>query len=130
MSYSISFPNMFNKSTTNLEKDFDAIRQNIVLLLGSNKGGLFGDPWFGTDIKQVLWDPNHRDILTDIIRDQIFESINTYMPNNISINRNDITINIVDNYANVQINLSAYTNKENDLLNISLLNDIDTNTNE
>ena len=38
MSYSISFPDIFNKSTINLEKDYDAVRQNIVLLLGSNKG--------------------------------------------------------------------------------------------
>ena len=119
---------MFSKSTTNLEKDFDAIKQDVVLLLASNKGGLYGDPWYGTNVKQVLWDPNHRDILTDIIRDHIFESINTYMPNNITINREDITVNIVDNYANVQINLSAYTNKRNDMLNISLLNESNTNT--
>lgn len=125
MSYSISFPDIFNKSTINLEKDYDAVRQNIVLLLGSNKGGLYGDPWFGTDIKSVLWDPNHRDILNDIIKDQIFESIYSYMPNNIEIKRDDVNINIVDNYANVEINLSAYSNKENDMLNISLLNEND-----
>lgn len=125
MSYSISFPDIFNKSTVNLEKDYDAVRQNIVLLLGSNKGGLYGDPWFGTDIKSILWDPNHRDILNDIIKDQIFESIYSYMPNNIEIKRDDVTINIVDNYANVEINLSTYSNKENDMLNISLLNEND-----
>lgn len=125
MSYSISFPNIFNKSTVNLVKDYDAIKQNIILLLGSNKGGLYGDPWFGTSIKQILWDQNHRDILTDIVIDHIYEAINTYMPNNISIKRDDIQINIVDkyNYAGVQINLSAYSNKENDMLNISLLNE-------
>ena len=123
MSYSISFPDIFNKSTINLKRDYDAV--NIVLLLGSNKGGLYGDPWFGTDIKSVLWDPNHRDILNDIIKDQIFESIYSYMPNNIEIKRDDVTINIVDNYANVEINLSAYSNKENDMLNISLLNEND-----
>ena len=128
MSYSINFPDIFNKSTVNLVKDYDAIRQNLILLLGSNKGGLFGDPWFGTNVKQILWDQNHRDILTDIVQDQIFEAIYSYMPNNVKINRDDITINIVDNYANVQINLSAYSNKENDMLNISLLNESDMTT--
>ena len=123
MSYSISFPDIFRKSSVNLESDYDAVKQDLILLLGSNKGGLYGDPWFGTDIKQVLWDPNHRDILTYIVRDQIFEAIYSYMPNNIKINRNDIVVNIIDNYANVQINLSAYSNKENDMLSIDLLNE-------
>lgn len=123
MSYSISFPDIFGKSSVNLESDYDAVKQDLILLLGSNKGGLYGDPWFGTDIKQVLWDPNHRDILTYIVRDQIFEAIYSYMPNNIKINRNDIVVNIIDNYANVQINLSAYSNKENDMLSIDLLNE-------
>lgn len=123
MSYSISFPNMFNKSHINLEKDYDAVKQNLILLLGSNKGGLYGDPWFGTNIKSILWDQNHRDILTNIVKEQIYESIHSYMPNNIVIKPNDIVVNIIDNYANVQINLSAYSNKENDMLNINLLNE-------
>ena len=125
MSYAISFPNMFNKSTTNLEKDYDAIRQDVILLLGSNKNGLYGDPWFGTNVKQILWDQNHRDILTDVVQDQIFEALNSYMANNVEIKREDIEITIIDNYANVQINLSAHSNKENDMLNISLLNESD-----
>lgn len=125
MSYSISFPNIFNKSTTRLKSDYDAIRQNIVLLLASNKGGLFGDPWYGTDIKSVLWEPNHRDILINIIQDQIYEAIYSYMPNNIEIKKDDIKIRILDNYANVQINLSAYSNRENDMLSIDLLNEND-----
>lgn len=123
MSYSISFPNMFNKSHINLEKDYDAVKQNLILLLGSNKGGLYGDPWFGTNIKSILWDQNHRDILTNIVKEQIYESIHSYMPNNIVIKPNDIVVNIIDNYANVQINLSAYSNKENDMLSINLLNE-------
>lgn len=125
MSYSISFPNMFNKSTTRLKYGYDAIRQNIILLLASNKGGLFGDPWYGTDIKSVLWEPNHKDILINIIQDQIYEAIYSYMPNNIEIKKDDIEIKILDNYANVQINLSAYSNKENDMLSINLLNEND-----
>lgn len=125
MSYSLSFPNMFNKSTTRLKNGYDAIRQNIILLLASNKGGLFGDPWYGTDIKSVLWEPNHRDILINIIQDQIYEAIYSYMPNNIEIKKDDIEIKILDNYANVQINLSAYSNKENDMLSINLLNEND-----
>lgn len=125
MSYSISFPNMFNKSHVNLEKDYDAVKQNLILLLGSNKGGLYGDPWFGTNIKQILWDQNHREILTTIVKEHIYDAIYSYMPNNIEIKPSDIVVNIIDNYANVKINLSAYSNKENDMLNINLLNDSD-----
>ena len=125
MSYSISFPNIFNKSHVNLEKDYDAVKQNLILLLGSNKGGLYGDPWFGTNIKQILWDQNHREILTTIVKEHIYDAIYSYMPNNIKIKLSDIVVNIIDNYANVKINLSAYSNKENDMLNINLLNDSD-----
>lgn len=125
MSYSISFPNIFNKSHVNLEKDYDAVKQNLILLLGSNKGGLYGDPWFGTNIKQILWDQNHREILTTIVKEHIYDAIYSYMPNNIEIKPSDIVVNIIDNYANVKINLSAYSNKENDMLNINLLNDSD-----
>lgn len=125
MSYSISFPNIFNKSHVNLEKDYDAVKQNLILLLGSNKGGLYGDPWFGTNIKQILWDQNHREILTTIVKEHIYDAIYSYMPNNIEIKPSDIVVNIIDNYANVKIDLSAYSNKENDMLNINLLNDSD-----
>lgn len=125
MSYSISFPNIFNKSHVNLEKDYDAVKQNLILLLGSNKGGLYGDPWFGTNIKQILWDQNHREILTTIVKEHIYDAIYSYMPNNIEIKPSDIVVNIIDNYANVEIDLSAYSNKENDMLNINLLNDSD-----
>lgn len=123
MSYSISFPDMFNKSHVNLENGYDAIRQDLILLLGSNKGGLYGDPWFGTEIKSILWDQAHNDIAIKIIQEQVYESIYSYMPNNVTINSDDIVVNIIDNYVNVQINLSAYSNKENDMLSISLLNE-------
>ena len=93
------------------------------MLLGSNKGGLYGDPWFGTDIKSILWDQAHNDIVTRIVKEQIYEAIYSYMPNNVAIKQDDIVVNIIDNYVNVQINLSAYSNKENDILNISLLNE-------
>lgn len=125
MSYSLSFPNIFNKSTVNLESGYDSIRQNIVLLLASNKGGLYGDPWFGTDVKRILWDPNHRDIMKNLVQDQIYESIYSYMPNNIDIKKDDIEIRMLDNYANVKINLSAYSNVDNDMLDIDLLNEND-----
>ena len=125
MSYAISFPNIFNKSTFNLEKGYEAIKQDLILLLGSNKRGLYGDPWFGTDIKSVLWDQNHPAIMTELARDEIFESIYSYMSENVGIEREDIEITRVDNYVNVEINLSAYSNKENDMLNISLLNETD-----
>lgn len=123
MSYAISFPDMFSKSTTNLKSDFDAVKQDLVLLLAANKGGLYGDPWYGTDIKSVLWEPNHRDILVNVVQDQIYESVLSYMPNNIALKKDNIRITILDTYAHVEIDMSAYSNKENDMLSIDLLNE-------
>ena len=46
--YSIAFPQIFNGSTINLYKDADAVKSNLKNLLASNRGGLFGDPHYGT----------------------------------------------------------------------------------
>lgn len=53
--YSIAFPNIFNGSTVNLTKDYDAIKVNLKSLLMSNRGGLYGDPHYGLDMKKILW---------------------------------------------------------------------------
>ena len=46
--YSIAWPNMFSGKGTKLVSDHDATVQNLKLMLLSDRGSLFGDPYFGT----------------------------------------------------------------------------------
>ena len=48
---SIEFPKMFNSNSTRLVEDLAATKQNLKTLLYSEKGELFGDPYFGIRLK-------------------------------------------------------------------------------
>jgi len=88
---SISFPKMFaTKTKTGLAYDYDATLQNLKLLIFSEKGELFGDPYFGTGLKRFLYDPSDV-VLKDLLIDEIYVAIATFMPQ-IKISRRDITI--------------------------------------
>lgn len=108
--YSIGFPNMFTTETrTNLVSDHKATAQNLILMLKSDRFTLFGDPYYGTIIKRMLFEQNSM-ILQDLVIDEIYSCIITFMPQ-IKINRNDITLEIYPDkiYANIKcINLIDY----------------------
>lgn len=88
---SISFPKMFaTKTKTGLVQDYDATLQNLKMLIFSEKGELFGDPYFGTGLKRYLYDPNDK-IIRDILIDELYIAIATFMPQ-IKIKRSDITV--------------------------------------
>lgn len=90
MMYSISFPNMLSSVNTKLVTDHDATYQNLRLLLLSDKKGLFGDPYFGTALKRLLY--NQADnILIDLVIDEIYTNILIFMPQ-IRLERKDITV--------------------------------------
>ena len=118
--YSIGFPNIFNKSTVNLYENYEAIKSDLKLLLGSNRGGLYGDPYFGTNLKHILWDQAHPYVMKEIIRDDVFTAIYSYMPQ-ITIDRDSIQIDIVDNIVIATINLKSNSDVKSDLLQINLL---------
>ena len=77
--YSIAFPKMFNDTKTLLLKDTKATASNLWLLLKSDKRALFGDPFFGTSLKRALFEQNDG-ILVDLVIDEIFTTITTFMP--------------------------------------------------
>ena len=108
--YSIGFPDMLASETqANLVADHKATAQNLILMLKSDRFTLFGDPYYGTIIKRMLFEQNNM-ILQDIVIDEIFSCIITFMPQ-IKINRNDITLEIHPDkiYANIKcINLIDY----------------------
>lgn len=100
---SISFPKMFSPTSTNIVKDFDMTRQNLLLLLHSEKGELFGDPYFGIRLKRYLYDQNNY-ILKDIIIDEIYTQLALFMPQ-VRVERRDI--NIVQERAKLYCNFKA-----------------------
>lgn len=119
---SIQFPNMFTRTTTNVTKDYFASLQNLKMLLYSNKGELFGDPYFGSNLKRYLYDQNDS-ILRDILIDDIYTAIVTFMPQ-LRVERNGITI--VNDGAKIIVNISAINrvNYQTDLYSLVLLDTV------
>lgn len=118
---SIAFPIMLGNSSTNIIKDHDATSSNLKLLLLSDKTSLFGDPYFGTNIKKLIHDQNNI-VLRDLVIDDIYTAITTFMPQ-IIVKRGDIKV--TSDRSNVYVtikclNLIDYTT---DLYNINLTGD-------
>ena len=85
---------MFTSTSTNVEVDsHKATFQNILLLLGAEKGEFVGDPYFGVRLRRYMFDQNNS-VLKDIIIDEIYTQLKTFMPQLI-VHRNDISI-VVD----------------------------------
>ncbi len=124
--FSIAFPNIFNGSKVNLYKDYNAIKSNLTALLASDKGALFGDPYYGTKLKTLLWEQAYDPIIRDLIIDDIFEAIYSYMPQ-ITVYRNDITINIVNNVVMASIKVRSDSGIESNLYDIQLLSETENN---
>lgn len=117
---SIAFPSMFTNTTTKVFSDHEATASNLKLLLLSDKMSLFGDPYFGTNIKKLIFEQNNY-VLQDIVIDEIYTAILQFMPQ-ISIQRKDISIvsSGSDIYVNIKaVNLLDYTT---DLYTINLIN--------
>ena len=119
--YSLGFPNMFNGSTLNLYKDYDAIKNNLKHLLYSNRGGLFGDPHYGTNIKHIIFDQAAEDILKELVKDDIYEAVLSYMPQT-TIERDFIEVSIQDTFVSVTIKAKNDLGVVSDLMKITLLN--------
>ena len=87
---SIAFPEIFTRTTTNLVEDYDATLQNLKLLIWSEKGELFGDPYYGTGLKRYLYDQNDN-VLQDILLDDLYTAIKLFMPQ-LQFERKDISL--------------------------------------
>ena len=118
---SLAFPNMFNGATINLYKDYDAIKSNLKNLLYSNRGGLFGDPHYGTNLKHILFDQAAKEIMKELVKDDIYEAILSYMPQT-TIERDFIEVYIQDTFVSVTIKAKNDLGIVSDLLQIELLN--------
>ena len=87
---SISFPHMFNSCSTNTVKDYDATLQDLELLLCSEQGELFGDPYFGVQLRKYIYTQNNY-LLKDILIDEIYTKLVTFAPQ-LTVTRKNIDI--------------------------------------
>ena len=111
--YSLSFPEMFNSNGTKLVKDKEATMSNMRLLLASWKKSLLGDPYFGTNIKNFIYQQNNI-ILRDLIIDDIYISLQQFMPQ-VKLRRKDIEV--INDGTNVYANIN-YINTLDTQLNM------------
>ena len=117
---SISYPKMFiTKTKTGTVSDYDATLQNLKLLIFSEKGELFGDPYFGTGLKRFLYDQNDT-VLQDILIDELYVTIATFMPQ-IKISRKDIKITADGTRVLCEIKAINMVNFQTNLYTIVLL---------
>ena len=97
----IGFPRMIQSNKAVIVKDLDATRQNLIYLLQSYKKTMLGDPYFGTNIRKLIYESNNA-ILRDLIIDDIYTAINNFMPQ-IRVTRKDITVTSDRNKVMVHI---------------------------
>jgi len=116
---SIAFPNMFNRTNTNVVSDYYATLQNLKMLLWSEKNELLGDPYFGAGVKRYLYEQNDN-VLRDILIDEIYTAIATFMPQ-LYLERKNITIEATHNAVIAHISAMNRINFQTNLYNIVLL---------
>ena len=112
---------MVSSASSNLVENHEATKSNLMLLLASWKKSLFGDPYFGTNIKRMIYDQSD-DILKDIVIDDIYTSIAIFMPQ-IFLRRSDIDVYIEKDEVFCTINCINKLDSVNDLFTIQLTND-------
>lgn len=90
---SYKFPKMFQTNSSRIWRSDEygkATRQNVLLLLHSERGEFECDPYFGILLKHYMFNQNSY-ILKDILIDTIYTQIAIFLPQ-VKINRNSIDL--------------------------------------
>lgn len=90
---SYKFPKMFQSNSSRIWRDDEynkATRQNVLLLLQSERGELECDPYFGILLKRYMFNQNSY-ILKDMLLDTIYTQIAIFLPQ-VKITRDSIDI--------------------------------------
>ena len=90
---SFKFPQMFNSNTSRIWRSDEynkATRQNVLLLLQSERGELECDPYFGILLKHYMFNQNSY-ILKDMLIDTLYTQIAIFLPQ-VRVTRNSIDI--------------------------------------
>ncbi len=119
---SIKFPDMFTKTSTLVVENYYATLQNLKMLLYSDKGELFGDPYFGTNLKKFLYDQNDS-ILKDLLIDDIYTAMITFMPQ-VEVERKNINIKAEGNTVKAYIRALNKIDFQTNLYTIVLLDTV------
>lgn len=110
---------MFLGTRVDLLENKKAAINNLKLLLGSCKQELFGDPDFGTTLKELFFTPNSV-WLKDLVIDTIYCAIAKYVPQ-IRTTRDDIKIEQDNSTMYITISFQYMFDKELDTVNIELI---------
>lgn len=116
--YSLAFPTMFSSGKTLVASNEDATMSNLKLLLASEVTSLFGDPGYGTALQRVIYSQNNL-VLQDLIVDEIYTCIKTYMPQLI-VKRENIQLTAKDRDLYAQIAATNALDYTLNLYNIQL----------
>lgn len=116
----ISFPNMLSANRTQIVFDKDATQQNLKYLLLSTKKEMLGDPYFGVNLKKLIFEKNNV-ILRDLVIDDIYTNIGIFMPQ-IRVERKNITVESNGNLVTVYIKAQNLLDYSFDEYSINLLN--------
>lgn len=116
--YSFAFPRMLNSTTANLVQDKDAIRSNMILLLSSERDTLFGDPYYGSELKKYLFEQSGA-IVPDLLIDELYTTIQTFMPQ-VRLTRKDINVYVIKSSLYADINYYYVIDNTSDLFTIKL----------
>ena len=119
---SIKFPDMFTKTSTLVVENYYATLQNLKMLLYSDKGELFGDPYFGTNLKKFLYDQNDS-ILKDLLIDDIYTAMITFMPQ-VEVESKNINIKAEGNTVKAYIRALNKIDFQTNLYTIVLLDTV------
>lgn len=123
--YSFGFPNMLNGVTSNILEDKEAVKSNLVLMLNIERMSLFGDPYFGTSLKKIIFEqPNS--IIVDLVIDEIYTTIITFIPQ-IFVTRKDISIttNGTDVFASISCTYRFDNTSDLYVINLTNFEDIE-----
>ena len=90
---SFKFPKMFKSNSSRIWKEDEynkATRQNVLILLQSERGELECDPYFGILLKRYMFNQSSY-ILKDMLIDTIYVQIAIFLPQ-VKVSRNSINI--------------------------------------
>lgn len=90
---SFKFPNMFKSNSSQIWREDEyneATKQNVLVLLQSERGELECDPYFGILLKHYMFNQNSY-ILKDMLIDTIYTQIAIFLPQ-VKVTRDSIDI--------------------------------------
>lgn len=118
---SFNWPDIFKGGRVEILSDKDAAKNNLKLLLGAEKTGLFGDPSFGTLLKKYLHEQNST-VMRDLVREEVYDSILRYAPQ-IKVDRKDIDITKEKSIVYINIRYTYISETISDMFSAQILLD-------